>query len=322
MGMTISGSSLTRFRKKGLVVKSFSILGQLILTFFFFYSGWYLSNEIHGMQVERSYNLVSGGASPWSLTKNFIFSILKWALFLSGTSAAIYYQLYRRFNHRFTVSTLFPGLKFQKTFVSILIVLLVLLHIRTIFVTFLHVKGSSMMPSLREGEFILINRWQSSGHWPRLEFPSIIPDPYGLLRKWQRAYLPERGEIVAFGYPGLIRDGDGVFVKRVIGLPGDEYEFRNGNVIINGRLLDESYLAPETVTNRRPDRYMLPVVKLPEKILAMGSHTMFAAMNGCDEKGVVPPEVVLVLGDNRRFSRDSRSFGFVPTEYILGGMIR
>lgn len=105
---------------------------------------------------------------------------------------------------------------------------------------------------------------------------------------------PERGDIVVFWppeqltQPGQRRDA---FIKRIIGLPGDVVEVREGKVLVNGEPLQEEYIkAP-------PDYEWGPEA--------------------------VPDESYLVLGDNRNSSYDSHSWGFVPAENLIGkAMVR
>jgi signal peptidase I len=102
---------------------------------------------------------------------------------------------------------------------------------------------------------------------------------------------PKRGEIVVFKVPGLakVRCGaGGVFVKRIIGLPGELWEEKQGYVYINGRKLDESYIKPE-----RRDFMNHHVVKIDS-----GEYFM--------------------MGDNRQSSCDSRVWGTVPRANIIG----
>ncbi len=83
-----------------------------------------------------------------------------------------------------------------------------------------------------------------------------------------------------------MRPEDELLIKRVVGLPGDEVAIHDGHVYINGQPLDESYLNQDTRGNLAPR--------------------------------VVPPLHVFVMGDNRRASNDSRSFGPVHIDNILG----
>lgn len=94
---------------------------------------------------------------------------------------------------------------------------------------------------------------------------------------------PQRGDIVVLKVP---RAGSGLLIKRVIGLSGEKVEIKGGKVHINEQPLEEPYLS------QQPQRDMRAIV--------------------------VPPEHVFVLGDNRNFSNDSRSFGSVPVENVVG----
>ncbi|MDW8319551.1 MAG: signal peptidase I [Anaerolineae bacterium] len=93
---------------------------------------------------------------------------------------------------------------------------------------------------------------------------------------------PQRGDVVVL----RLRPGDDLLIKRVIALPGEEVSIHDGRVYINGQPLDEPYLAGETRGNLAPR--------------------------------VVPPLHVFVMGDNRQASNDSRSFGPVHVDNIVG----
>lgn len=96
----------------------------------------------------------------------------------------------------------------------------------------------------------------------------------------------KRGETVVFWSPE--DDHSKSYIKRVIALPGDTVEVDHGDVIVNGNKLVESYVPPEYRDSRS------------------------------FESRVVPPGQYFVLGDHRDLSNDSRSWGFVPRDYIYG----
>ena len=129
------------------------------------------------------------------------------------------------------------------------------------------VEGTSMLPRLHDGERIFVNKL-------------IYYDEY----RW--APKIERGDIVVFWYPN---DPSKSYIKRVIGLPGEIVEVREGTVYINGAVLEEKYLDP-------------------------GENASSASQG--------PKKVDLnyyfVMGDNRDNSSDSRSWGLVPKKYIYG----
>jgi signal peptidase I len=143
---------------------------------------------------------------------------------------------------------------------TVLIAIVLAFVIRGFVVETFVVVGPSMEPTLHDAERLFVNKVS------------------------YRLHAPNRLDIVVFGYP---RDPQRDFIKRIIGLPGDTIEMRDGRVYINGEFLEESYVA-------FPDHH---------------------STTGPIE---VPLEHVFVLGDNRRNSEDSRYFGPVPLENIRG----
>lgn len=101
---------------------------------------------------------------------------------------------------------------------------------------------------------------------------------------------PERGDIVVFHNPN---EESQDFIKRVIGVPGDRVKVESGRVYVNDKLLTEPYLQTEVVTN-------------PGAFLQDGSEV------------IVPEGRFLVFGDNRLLSSDSRAWGFITKEEIIG----
>jgi signal peptidase I len=99
---------------------------------------------------------------------------------------------------------------------------------------------------------------------------------------WLHLRGPHRGDVVVF----RISPNSDLLIKRVVGLPGDRVEIRGGRVFINGELLDEPYLSQPTYGDYGP-------------------------MD-------VPPLHLFVLGDNRGFSNDSRAFGPLPLDSVIG----
>lgn len=130
------------------------------------------------------------------------------------------------------------------------------------------VEGTSMVPQLHDGERLLVNK---------LVYYKFKSVSWGHL---------ERGDIVVFWYP---QDPDKSYVKRIIGLPGETVEVRNGLVFIDGTRLEENYLSLE-------NNKALPSFP-PRKV---DDHYYY------------------VMGDNRDNSSDSRYWGLVPEKYIYG----
>jgi signal peptidase I len=111
---------------------------------------------------------------------------------------------------------------------------------------------------------------------------------------------PRRGEIVVFNTPHLALqecNSEGTFVKRLIGLPGDVWEEREGFVYINGKKLNEPYIQPG-----RRDSQTLGLMDIPPR------HTYTR----------IPKNYYLMMGDNRSSSCDSRRWGLVPRKNLIG----
>ena len=165
---------------------------------------------------------------------------------------------------------------------AILLALVVFLVIQTSVQNF-KVEGSSMHPTLEGGQYLLVNKLvYFKVDEERLS--RIIPF-WKVDESAQRFALhpPQQGEVIVFHFP---RDPSRDFVKRVIGVPGDRVEIREGTVYVNGVALDEPYVTAE-------DSSDMGAINLQEK-------------------------EYFVLGDNRRGSNDSRNWGPVPEENILG----
>lgn len=170
---------------------------------------------------------------------------------------------------------------------TLLLALVIFLGVRLVVLNF-RVDGLSMSPNLHDGEMLLVNR----NAYARFSFNDVLnllpgeDRPDGRIL-WEFA-PPERGDIVVFEPP--LNDPDKPYIKRVIALPGETVTFRGGEVYVDGKQLDEPYIE-DGIT--RCDRG--------------------------DECELTPAEgEVVVLGDNRDNSADSRSFGTVDVDAIVG----
>jgi signal peptidase I len=144
-------------------------------------------------------------------------------------------------------------------FISVILAILVILFLYQP----VKVEGTSMMPALVDQERIFINKFVY-----RFGLGNI-----------------ERGDMVVFWFP---MDPTKSYIKRVIGIPGDNIEVDDGVVVVNGQRLEESYVNEEF-----RDRQSMSAFK-------------------------VQPEEFFVLGDHRSSSNDSRTWGTVPRKYIYG----
>jgi signal peptidase I len=168
------------------------------------------------------------------------------------------------------------------------------------------IPSASMEPTLRVGDFLLVDK-QSYG-------PTGVPRSFqGELSRLLPPAQVERGDLVVFHYPV---DHALHLVKRVVGMPGDRLRLRGGHVLVNGLPLQEPYAfySPSRPNGYRDDFPSLleadPNVDLSWWI------ELRRTVRGGDV--IVPPGEYFVLGDNRNDSEDSRYWGFVPRDAIVG----
>lgn len=178
-------------------------------------------------------------------------------------------------------------------------VLAVVLVLRSFVYEPFQIPSGSMIPTLKIGDFILVNKWTYGIRLPVLRTKVISVNS------------PERGDIMVFFPP----NEDRYFIKRVVGVPGDKVQFIEGELFINGELVSRE-LVNETrdLEGKR--------VKVYSEQLGPVTHAIYQREQMADRSiayiGVVPAEHYLMVGDNRDNSHDGRYFGFVPEERIVG----
>jgi len=133
---------------------------------------------------------------------------------------------------------------------------------------------------------------------------------------------PQHGDIVVFIKPGEL-DAEGkptilYLVKRCIGVPGDHIHMRNGIVIINGIAQDQPHAKPTTPDNYRDYLDDFPSVPMTVDLGATERWAVDMPNHIVNGDLVVPPGKYFMMGDNRHDSLDSRFWGFVPRENIIG----
>jgi signal peptidase I len=165
---------------------------------------------------------------------------------------------------------------------AIVIAILLALVIRTLVVQAFTIPSGSMMDTLLVGDYILVNKFL---YGPEIPFT-----------EWRMPGLrqPSHGDIIVFKYP---QDEKRDFIKRIVGLPGDQILIRGQQVFLNGRPLEEPYVKPGMAPH-----------------MATG-YCGYAY--GC-EPTPVPADSYFVMGDNRDNSQDSRYWGFVRRDKIKG----
>lgn len=175
-------------------------------------------------------------------------------------------------------------------------VLLVVLVLRSFVVEPFQIPSSSMEPTLEVGDYILVNKFAYGLRWPVLQ------------SRFFEVGDPQRGDVMVFFPPGDRR----YFIKRVIGLPGDRIESIDKVLYINGEPAEQTLLA-----QLPPGR---PVLQLAVERLGEQEHMIHRYLRAPANDFVVTvsPGHYFMMGDNRDNSSDSRAWGEVPEDNIVG----
>jgi signal peptidase I len=182
---------------------------------------------------------------------------------------------------------------------SLAVTLVMVLFIMTFVGQTFAIPSSSMENTLLIGDHLFVNRL---GFAPRSGYMGPLL-PYREIK---------RGDIIVFLSPA---EPDKHLVKRVIGIPGDHIHLRHGVVYRNGEALSEPYVIHTGIRLYEPDRDDFPVM-VPPMATPEWQDTMSKYVQGGDL--VVPPDHYFAMGDNRDNSYDSRYWGFVPRENLIG----
>jgi len=150
---------------------------------------------------------------------------------------------------------------------SIVIAVILALFVREFIVQAFKIPTGSMKPTLNEDNRIFVNKYI------------------------YRFKDPQRGDIVVFKYP---EDTKKDFIKRLIAVGGETVEIKDGNILINGKVIEE-----------------------PKSVGSIFYYNR-GEYGGMGQKITVPKDSFYMLGDNSGSSRDSRYWGFVPRKYIIG----
>ncbi len=201
--------------------------------------------------------------------------------------------------------------------VSFFPVILFVFVLRSFVVEPFRIPSGSMLPTLQSGDLILVNKFSYGIRLPVID-KKVIPTG-----------APERGDVMVFRYPV---DPDIDYIKRVVGLPGDEVAYLDKKLYINGELVphqrDGDYFEPDRVSYTA--QYKEKLGETEHKILLdenkyqeIGPIWKFPYFNNCQyvRNGVrckVPEGQYFVMGDNRDNSADSRYWGFVPDSNVVG----
>lgn len=187
---------------------------------------------------------------------------------------------------------------------SLFPVLLIVLLFRSFLFEPFKIPSGSMIPTLLIGDFIVVNKYAYGLRLPVLN------------TKFLSVGEPQRGDVIVFRYPV---DPGVSFIKRLVGLPGDTVNYRDKQLYVNGELIERSEIGRYTsqdvkCATPRPD-----AVRYAESIGGVAHDILLHSSSGSrDGQWVVPDGHYFVMGDNRDRSNDSREWGFVPEENLMG----
>jgi signal peptidase I len=189
---------------------------------------------------------------------------------------------------------------YARSFFPVIVIVLVL---RSFLYEPFRIPSDSMMPTLIQGDFIFVNKWRYGLRLPVLNTRVV------------EIGEPQRGDVVVFRKP---TEPSIVFIKRLVGLPGDVIRVTASGVLVNGT---PSQIAPgELYSGPKSEQY--PFSRVGEERLGEAAHAILLdpARPGLEGEWQVPPGHFFMMGDNRNNSRDSRfpEVGFVPEANVIG----
>jgi signal peptidase I len=228
-----------------------------------------------------------------------------------------------------------PDAKKGGTIRFLLLLALAAWAFRSFVVAPFNIPSGSMLPTLYIGDYLLVAKWPYG--YSRYSFPLEFPPITGRIF----AHLPKRGDVVVFRPPG----NDNDFIKRVIGLPGDTIEVRDGMLVLNGQPLPRQGLEPFAmpVSANSPCKVVPPATPMvtnvngrtfclyPAYRETLPGGPSYTVLDQVDNPRAddfpavkVPAGHVFMMGDNRDDSLDSRfspaegGIGLVPQENLVG----
>ena len=193
--------------------------------------------------------------------------------------------------------------EYSKSFFPVFLIVLVL---RSFIVEPFRIPSNSMMPTLLTGDFILVNKFDYGIRLPVIDTKIVDIG------------LPERGDVVVFRFPD---DPATPFIKRVVGVPGDRIGYYDKVLYINDEPMDQSPIGSYVGVGSGA---AMSGASLRVERLARANHQILVQPGARSVQGeaVVPEGHYFVLGDNRDNSRDSRYWGTVSEDLLIGKAFR
>ena len=193
--------------------------------------------------------------------------------------------------------------EYSKSFFPVFLIVLVL---RSFIVEPFRIPSNSMMPTLLTGDFILVNKFDYGIRLPVIDTKIVDIG------------LPERGDVVVFRFPD---DPTTPFIKRVVGVPGDRIGYYDKVLYVNDERMDQSPLG--RYVGFGSGAVMSGASLRVERIAGVKHHILVQPRAGSIQgEAVVPEGHYFVLGDNRDNSRDSRYWGTVSEDLLIGKAFR
>lgn len=185
---------------------------------------------------------------------------------------------------------------------SLFPVIVIVLVLRSFIAEPFRIPSSSMMPTVLIGDFILVNKFSYGLRLP-VNYAEVI-----------NTGRPDRGDVVVFRFPP---DPSQNYIKRVVGLPGDEVVYRGKVIFINGEAVAQ--VPDGRYVGSGSGREMTGAQVFREQLGEQGHDVLKLDFRQSDERRwVVPEGEYFVMGDNRDNSEDSRAWGFVPEDNLVG----
>jgi len=182
-------------------------------------------------------------------------------------------------------------------------ILLIVFLLRAFLLEPFRIPSGSLEPTLSPGDFILVNKFKYGIRLPLLHY------------KIYSLNEPKRGDIIVFRWPP---NPSIDFIKRIIGIPGDHISYIDKTLYINGVKVPQQFVKETQTHDERGE--LFEVIQKEENILGL-KHAIYQNSDrpNDDIRDIVVPEgMYFAMGDNRDNSADSRYWGFVPDENIVG----